>query len=182
MNSRFDVCLKRVLHHEGGKVDDKLDRGGRTNKGVTQRVYDTYRKNKGLSPNDVWEMADSECRDIYLAGYWIPTCCGSLPIGVDYCVFDTAINSGVRRAGKLLQLAIGMSSGEVDGIIGAGTMRHVQDLISSGEVEQLIPRYIQQRRLFLQSIVERDSTQQRFAKGWANRIDGVEKHAKEDRA
>ena len=180
MNSRFDVCLKRVLHHEGGKVDDKLDRGGRTNKGVTQRVYDTYRKNKGLSPNDVWEMADSECRDIYLAGYWIPTCCGSLPIGVDYCVF-TAINSGVRRAGKLLQLAIGMEPGEVDGVVGPGTMRHVQDLITSGEVEQLIPRFIQQRRQFLQDLIQRDPSQQRFAKGWENRIVAVENAALGDR-
>ncbi len=62
-----------------------------------------------------------------------------------------------------------------------GTMRHVQDLITSGEVEQLIPRFIQQRRQFLQDLIQRDPSQQRFAKGWENRIVAVENAALGDR-
>ena len=40
--SRFQECLKVVLQHEGGKVDNKSDRGGRTAYGITQRVYSDY--------------------------------------------------------------------------------------------------------------------------------------------
>ena len=181
MTSRFEICLTRVLKHEGGKVDDPADRGGRTNKGVTQATYDAYRRQHGKSYVDVWLMMDMECRDIYLAQYWIPVGCGALPVGLDYCVFDTAVNSGTRRSGKLLQRALSMPPGEVDGIVGPGTYRHVQDLITSGEVEQLIPRFIQQRRQFLQDLIQRDPSQQRVAKGWENRIVAVENAALGDR-
>lgn len=181
MISRFEICLSRVLKHEGGNVDDPLDRGGRTSRGCTQATYDAYRRRHGKPYCDVWLMTDAECRDIYLAQYWIPAGCGALPVGLDYCVFDTAVNSGPRRAGKFLQRALGMEPGEVDGIAGPGTMRHVQDLITSGEVEQLIPRFIQQRRQFLQDLIQRDPSQQRFAKGWENRIVAVENAALGDR-
>ena len=39
MQNRFDACLLRILAHEGGYVNDKFDSGGRTNLGVTQRVW-----------------------------------------------------------------------------------------------------------------------------------------------
>ena len=44
----FPKALKKVLVHEGGYVDHPKDPGGATNKGVTFRVYNGYRKRKGL--------------------------------------------------------------------------------------------------------------------------------------
>ena len=40
----YERSLQFVLEREGGRVDDPRDRGGRTNKGVTQRVYDAHRR------------------------------------------------------------------------------------------------------------------------------------------
>ena len=40
--ARFQYCLTIVLGHEGGYVDHKNDRGGKTMKGVTQKVYDDF--------------------------------------------------------------------------------------------------------------------------------------------
>lgn len=40
--SRFDECLKFILAREGGYVDRSEDRGGPTNKGITQVVYSAY--------------------------------------------------------------------------------------------------------------------------------------------
>jgi lysozyme family protein len=182
MVSRFEVCLKRVLEHEGGKVDDPADRGGRTNQGVTQRVYDDYRKKRGAPAGDVWDMTDAECRDIYLAGYWIPMHGGSLPVGLDYVAFDAAVNSGTRRAGKWLQMALGMATGDCDGVIGQRTLHYVSDCVTSNDVDATIKRFMEHRKLFLQSLVLRDPSQQRFAKGWNNRCTGVEQCAMEDRA
>ena len=40
--SRFEECLKRILKHEGGFVNDPLDSGGMTNLGVTKRVWEEF--------------------------------------------------------------------------------------------------------------------------------------------
>lgn len=42
-NSGFTRAITFILKWEGGFSDDPDDRGGRTNKGVTQKVYDTWR-------------------------------------------------------------------------------------------------------------------------------------------
>lgn len=39
-DAALDPALKFVLRWEGGFVDHPDDPGGRTNKGVTQKVYD----------------------------------------------------------------------------------------------------------------------------------------------
>ena len=66
----FDDALAFVLKREGGRVDDPKDRGGRTNRGVTQRVYDRYREQHDLPPADVWDILPAEVKAIYRAGYW----------------------------------------------------------------------------------------------------------------
>ena len=38
----FDEIIEVVLEHEGGYVDDPDDRGGATNWGVTQAVYENF--------------------------------------------------------------------------------------------------------------------------------------------
>ena len=43
----FDASLPFVLRWEGGFVDHPSDPGGRTNKGVTQAVYDEWRRGTG---------------------------------------------------------------------------------------------------------------------------------------
>ena len=40
--NNYEVCLERLLQHEGGYVNHPDDPGGRTNKGITQRVYERY--------------------------------------------------------------------------------------------------------------------------------------------
>ena len=47
---------------------------------------------------------------IYRSKYWNATRCDDLPAGVDYAVFDYAVNSGVGRAGKVLRRLVGLAS------------------------------------------------------------------------
>jgi lysozyme family protein len=49
----FGRALAFVLKVEGGYTNDPEDRGGATNKGILQRVYDIYRKAEGLRSADV---------------------------------------------------------------------------------------------------------------------------------
>ena len=64
-DARFDSCLPWILKMEGGNDDDPHDHGGRTSRGVIQREYDAYRREKGEATRDVWTASDAEIADIY---------------------------------------------------------------------------------------------------------------------
>ena len=42
MPETFEIAIKEVLHHEGGYIDHPDDPGGRTARGITQRVYEKW--------------------------------------------------------------------------------------------------------------------------------------------
>jgi lysozyme family protein len=46
-SAAFEAALPFVLRWEGGFVDHPNDPGGRTNQGVTQKVYDDWRRRQG---------------------------------------------------------------------------------------------------------------------------------------
>src|SRR5712692_4452895 len=117
-DTRFDSSLQFVLKWEGGFVDDPADPGGATNKGITQGVYDSYRKRKGLAHQGVKSISDAEVSEIYQSSYWDAAKCGSLPAPLDLVEFDTAVNMGVGRAVKFLQHCLHISE---DGVFGAAT-------------------------------------------------------------
>lgn len=168
MNVNFAASLALVLQHEGGFVDDKFDPGGRTNKGVTQAVYDDWRAGENLPKRDVKLLNGYEVGAIYKRRYWDAVKGDQLPFGVDYCVFDFAVNSGVGRAARYLQRAMGLAE---DGRVGPLT-------IAAAGVESpgsLIERVCALRLNFLKQLKIFD----RFGKGWTRRVEDVAKMAKE---
>ncbi len=162
MKENFDQALAAILHHEGGYVDHPKDPGGRTNLGCTQRVWEEWvghpvdeKTMRGLTPELV--------APLYKAKYWDRIKGDDLPTGVDYVVFDAAINSGPGRAAKWLQTVVGAVP---DGAIGAGTLAKVAAMPAADIVE----KYQQTRLQFLQSLPTWDT----FGKGWGRRVAEVE--------
>ena len=66
-SAALSSALPFVLRWEGGFVDHPADPGGRTNKGVTQKVYNASRARLGLAPQDVKNITDAEVHAIYEA-------------------------------------------------------------------------------------------------------------------
>ena len=158
MQENFKKCLEAVLHHEGGYVHHKLDPGGMTNLGVTKKVWEEYvghevdeQTMRGLTPEIVAPM--------YKAKYWDKIKGDDLPNGVDYCVFDAAINSGPSRAAKWLQSTVGV---DPDGGIGPKTL---QAVVAMNPTE-LVNAYNDKRLDFLQDL----PTWGTFGKGWGRRV------------
>lgn len=162
--STFKEALTLVLAHEGGYVNHPRDPGGATNKGVTQRVYDAYRKVNGLAAQSVKGISNGEAAAIYKQQYWNAVVGDKLPAGVDYAVFDFAVNSGVARANRYLQLAIGFKGGDVDGHLGNKTMAALMDADAAAVVIKLCA----DRMAFLKSL----GTFETFGKGWTRRVVG----------
>ena len=114
----YGEALRRLLIHEGGYTNDAADPGGPTNFGITIADYRHYVK-PDASAADVRAMKLDEAKGIYRGKYWDAMRCDGLPAGVDYAVFDYGVNSGVSRAAKVLQRALGVAD---DGTIGPLTL------------------------------------------------------------
>lgn len=173
---QYEAVLPLVLAHEGGYVNHPADPGGPTNKGVTQRIYDAYRTTKNLKPRSVKSITAAEVKDIYRTRYWSLAGCDELPAGLDYCVFDYAVNSGVSKAVKDLQRAINSFAGNriptlsplaIDGVAGEDTMKAAQ-LCSDKDEEGIINSLCDRRMTFLKSL----KTYKTFGVGWKRRIEG----------
>jgi len=169
MNKLFtETALPLVLRYEGGYVNDPLDRGGATNKGITQKVYDSYRAKKGLENQSVRYIAQTEVEDIYYNNYWLKGKCNDLPSKVAVAHFDTCVNSGTNRGAKILQKILGVT---VDGLIGNKTLAAVKkysELI-------LMNKYLDERIAFLNRIVANNPTQKKFLRGWLYRVENLRK-------
>lgn len=165
-NQRASLAL--VLAHEGGSVDDPRDAGGRTRKGVTQRVYDAWRQERGQPKRDVFMISMPEVRAIYLEQYWRHVRADELPSGLDYAVFDAAVNSGPVQAVKWLQRALGGIA--VDGVVGKVTLAAVR---AHPDMAVLVARLCERRMSFLKQL----RTWKHFGRGWTRRVRDVESAA-----
>jgi len=115
----FPEALLVILRAEGGYVNDPDDPGGATNFGVTQKVYDAYRIEKGHATRPVKGIPVDEVRGIYRTRYWDESKCGELAWPLSLVHFDGCVNHGVKAATVLLQRELGLLD---DGIIGPKTM------------------------------------------------------------
>ena len=181
---RFEDAFKIVLGFEGGYVNDPDDRGGETNYGITYNTLNDA-KNKGWIPFNVTihNIQLEHAKVIYKKGYWDVVQADSLPHPLDLIMFDSAVNHGPNAAVKLLQKSLNAllryAELKVDGIIGPLTLRAVrnyeglQDAPGShnkSNIRYLCIDVLMNRIELYLSIVMNNRSQEKFLKGWLNRV------------
>jgi lysozyme family protein len=166
MNSNFDMSFDRVMQSEGGYAWDKDDAGGETNLGVTMGAWGEY-LGRPIKPGEMKALTHSDVKTFYKKLFWDKMRCDDLPQGVDYAVFDFAVNAGPGRAAKFLQQSVGATP---DGAIGPGTMA----LIAKATPTDILQKFAQQKEAFYNGLAEKNPTQQKFLKGWLNRVAHVQ--------
>lgn len=157
------TCLAVTLEFEGGYVNHPKDPGGATNRGVTQAVYDQWRKMRGSKKQSVKLITGDEVEAIYETLYWNKVHGDELPKGVDLAVFDLGVNSGVGRSAKFSQQ---VSGAPVDGKFGPVTVA----FIKQNQPRTFIKKLCAKRLGFVQSL----KIWSTFGKGWSRRIAAVE--------
>ena len=162
MKTNYPASLAAVLKHEGGYSNNPKDPGGATMKGVTQAVYDAYRKRHGIPTAAVKGIDDRELQAIYKQQYWDIVRGDDLPSGLDYCVFDFAVNSGPGKSVEYLQSALGVKT---DGVMGNITL-HAAD---TTDARKTINEVCDRRLAFLKRL----KIWSEFGKGWSARVAGV---------
>jgi len=170
MMDNFAPSLSHVLASEGGYVNNPRDPGGATNKGITQREYDAWRARHGQPHRDVLLIDNNEVEAIYREDYWNKICGDQLPHGVDYCMFDFAVNSGPHEADVTVQRAIRalQDSADVviDGVIGPKTLA----ALSNADPRRIINEICTERLSFMKEHCDWAD----FGNGWDKRVASVE--------
>ena len=167
-DDRFERALPKLLVHEGGYVNHPDDPGGATNKGVTQRTYNSWRRQEGHAQRSVREITDAEVAAIYRDSYWDAIRGDDLPEGVAYCVFDAAVNSGPARAVRWLQKCVGARA---DAVVGPETL----GATAERDPTSIISDYCDKRLAFMKRLRHWNS----FKNGWTRRVAEVRKQSLE---
>jgi peptidoglycan hydrolase-like protein with peptidoglycan-binding domain len=158
----FQEGLRFTLQWEGGWVNNPVDPGGETNKGITAGTYSSYRRRKGLSNQSVRLITDAEVREIYYDMYWRPSNCELKVRPLAIVHFDTAVNFGVGGSTLFLQEVLGITA---DGVYGPGT----KAALSRANTLATARRYCQARIDYRYKRVNQTPSQRVFLAGWLNR-------------
>jgi len=161
VNRNWDKCFDLVIVNEGGYVDNPADPGGATNWGCTKAVWEQYIGHE-VSKEDIRNLTKEDVKPLYKRNYWDAIHGDALPSGLDYCLFDCAINSGVGRAAKFIQEIVGVFA---DGAIGNNTVTAINQM----NTVTMINEFSDKRQAFLETL----KTFPVFGKGWTKRVTEV---------
>ena len=146
----WENAFNLLMKNEGGYVNDPHDAGGETKYGISKRAY----------PNeDIANLTIERAKQIYKRDYWNKCKCDFLPDALSVAVFDFAVNSGVNRAIRFLQMALHVN---VDGIIGNQTIGAANRL----NPRRVLAEYMDRRLAFLM----KQPNWRYYGRGWGNRI------------
>ncbi len=162
----YDFALEQMLKWEGGYVNHPNDPGGATNKGVTQAVYNGYRRRQRLTTQSVRRIKGTEVGDIYRRLYWEKGKCPELPPFLAMAHFDWCVNTGPRRAMKHLQQVVGTGA---DGVWGSKTRGAIERFVCDRGEDALVAAYLDRRSRYYHWL----GAKKRFSvflRGWMNRF------------
>jgi len=170
--SKIRQEIESVIRREGGYVNHPDDRGGPTNYGITQSTLSAYLGRAALV-DDVKNLSRDLAVDIYEQRYYTGVGIHRLPETVQPFVFDSAVNHGPRRAIKFIQ-SVCSQAGYLpeltqDGAIGPNTLKGAQ-WAEETMGEYFLKALVEERRNYYYLIVENNPSQEKFLKGWLNRI------------
>jgi lysozyme family protein len=190
----FDIAYGETEIREGGYVNDPVDRGGETHRGVARRfhpdwegwkIVDKYKKD---FPEDFTRRINEDqklielSKALYRKNYWEPIRGDDIPNQhVANKVFDTGVNQGVATSVRYLQDGLNLLNRneknypdiEVDGKFGDQTIKTLNALLDleDGQPDYLLKVLNVLQAAFYIDIMRRNPSQQRFARGWLNRVD-----------
>lgn len=155
-----------ILRWEGGYGNDPDDRGGATNKGVTIATFRQY-YGSNATVEQLKAITDEQWLRIFKTGFWDKFKADNIDSQsvANICV-DWAWASGAVTAIKEVQEVLKV---KVDGVVGSVTLA----AINKANPRRLFEKIRSARLRFVEAIVRRNPTQQKFIKGWRNRINSL---------
>lgn len=159
-----------ILKWEGGFVDDPDDLGGATNRGVTIGTYATYCKKKGYPAPTVERLknlSEKDWAEILKTMYWDRWKADEIKSqSVANILVDWVWASGINGI-KIPQKVLGVTA---DGIVGAKTL----SALNMKSPKELFEEIKEARIQFIEDICRKRPANNKFKKGWLNRINSLQ--------
>jgi lysozyme family protein len=170
MLNNWDKSFDMVIAHEGGFTNDQRDKGnhlpdgreGCTMWGCTQANWEKYIGHT-VTQDDMKLLKKEDVKPLYKRDYWDAVRGDDLPTGVDYAVFDFAINAGPAAARKMIQKSLRVTP---DGIFGPATLKAIKE--SNGL--DLLKKFSNNKEEFYK-LLDNFPT---YGKGWLKRVADVQ--------
>lgn len=164
METAFERAFRVVVGVEGGFTDSEADPGNWTGGqcGAGRCLGTKYGISAAAYPGlDIAALNLDGARAIYRRDYWDRVQGDALPLPLALLVFDAAVNNGVGRAVRWLQVAAGAKA---DGVVGPATLAAVA--AHAGNGAGLLAEFQAQRLVFMAGL----PTWRTFGLGWARRL------------
>lgn len=168
----FDIAVETILKNEGLLSNDPADHGGATKYGISLKLL----QDSGIDVNDDGKIdADDvrilnleQAKDIYRTRFWVPLW-NKVGQALGTKLLDVSVNMGIGAAVRMCQRALN-DMGQyvsVDGVFGSVSLVACQQVDEQVLLAKI--RHLQRERY--EAIAEADPTQEKFLKGWLNRVD-----------
>ncbi|MDG2012847.1 MAG: glycosyl hydrolase 108 family protein [Pirellulaceae bacterium] len=190
----FEIAYGETEMHEGGYANDPVDRGGETYRGVARHYHPNWSgwriidQLKETHPDDFKRRIEDHqglvdsTKQFYRTKFWDPIRGDEIPDqSLANKVFDTGVNQGVASSIGYLQESLNLLNRNqknyldiaVDKQMGPETQKSLQAFLKleSGRPDFLLKLLNLMQAAKYLAIMRRDSTQERFARGWLNRVD-----------
>ena len=158
-----------ILKWEGRFVNDPDDLGGATNKGITIGTYGEYRKRKGLpapTVQDLKNLTEKEWYEVFKTLYWDRWRADEIKNqSVANILVDWVWASGVHGI-KRPQTILGVVP---DGIVGKKTIA----ALNAAHPDRVFEAIKADRAKFIGEICKARPKNEKYRKGWMNRINAI---------
>lgn len=187
--ANFNEAYDITMGHEGGYVNDPDDAGGETYKGISRKynpqwkgwsIIDSYKKiieyPKML---DKSSELQNEVKNFYKENYWDVNRLDEIKNqNVANEIFDTGVNMGGKRAAKFLQEALNYLNRNqllyddliVDGSVGSKTFNALNILLKNNEENIILKIMNVLQGMHYLNYMKENLTQEKYARGWFNRV------------
>lgn len=190
---RFEKAMQFTAKWEGGLSDDKADKGGLTNYGVSlvflkdieasSRQSKNYLRELGVSVpvtrSSVAQLTRDQAMKIFRWQFWDSLSCEDYPVPVGVVLFDMAVNHGRANAVKLIQRGCNVAGITPALVVDSKLGPRTQAAIHALDAKKLALCTIDARIKFYNAIVANNPSQKVFLKGWLNRANDLKKYVME---
>lgn len=193
MADNFTTAHKFTATWEGGLTDHPADRGQITKYGASlaflkgvaaesQSNRDTLERmgiRLPITRNVIIDLTEAQAASLFRWQFWDKLRLDFIPLRPAVVLYDAAVNSGPAQSVKLAQRGYNrcVTYGQplvVDGIMGTATRAAMQ----LADTDKCLTAMLDEREKFFQTIVDKNSSQQVFLRGWINRVDALRRYVR----